>query len=213
MNIQAFFEKSRGCGFRKPGGLYLRLDGGGIPCGRFPITLTSCPVCGGGIHPARGFTWAQASLFNQGSCSGQNESHCKLRCKDPLSLLPPETPVGLIWVGKKYYPTPEAFLSEARKMGISRKIPAVPNDFIVGETWVVLAMRDLPTGRIIEDEEGNPEPETENQAFMMFKPDRIEYVVKGDETEEELERKVKQGLTLINVIPDKGQELFDASKN
>lgn len=120
----------------------------------------------------------------------------------------PETPVGLIWVGKKYYATPEAFILEGHKMGISRKIPAVPNDFIVGETWVVLAMRDLPTGRIVVTEDDDLEPETENQAFMMFKPDRIEYIVTGKETEKQLKQKVKQGLTLVRVIKDEGPQLF-----
>ena len=49
--------------------------------------------------------------------------------------------VGLIWVGEKFYPTPQDFCAEAEKMGISRRIPAVPNDFVLGETWVWLAHR------------------------------------------------------------------------
>jgi hypothetical protein len=51
-------------------------------------------------------------------------------------------------------------------------------------------------------------PETQHKAFTMFKPDRIEYVVKGTETQEELQRKVKQGLTLVRVIENHGPQLF-----
>lgn len=50
-------EPRRGCGYRKEGGLYLVGGGLSAPCGRLPIPLTVCPVCNGGIHPARGWTW------------------------------------------------------------------------------------------------------------------------------------------------------------
>jgi hypothetical protein len=35
--------------------------------------------------------------------------------------------------------------------------------------------------------------------FQAFKPTAIEYVVKGDESEEELARKVKRGITLVRI--------------
>jgi len=44
-----------------------------------------------------------------------------------------------MWVGVKFYKTPDAFMSEARSMGISRRITAVPRDFVVGKTWVLIA--------------------------------------------------------------------------
>jgi hypothetical protein len=56
-NIQTLFEGKRGCGYRKPGGLYLRTDGHGRYCGALPIELTVCPTCSQGIKPARGWTW------------------------------------------------------------------------------------------------------------------------------------------------------------
>jgi hypothetical protein len=45
---------------------------------------------------------------------------------------------GLIWVGVQHYKTPGEFMSEAARMGVSRRITAVPKDFKVGETWVLL---------------------------------------------------------------------------
>lgn len=57
-------EKKRGCGYRKIGGLYLVTDGGGSPCDRLPFELDVCPTCGGGIKPARGWSWfSPAGLF------------------------------------------------------------------------------------------------------------------------------------------------------
>ena len=58
MNIQTIVNESeRGCGFRKKGGLYLVSEGLAAPCGKLPIPLTVCPVCGQGIKPSRGWTW------------------------------------------------------------------------------------------------------------------------------------------------------------
>jgi hypothetical protein len=40
----------------------------------------------------------------------------------------------------------------------------------------------------------------------MFKPTRIEYIVTGKETEEELDAMEKRGFTLIDVIPEEEGE-------
>ena len=48
---------------------------------------------------------------------------------------------GLLWIGEQFYPTPHDFMAEAAKMGVSRRIPAVPKDFRVGEDSVLLAHR------------------------------------------------------------------------
>ena len=50
-------EPERGCGLRRPGGIYLCSDGMGLPCGKLPLPLDICPTCSGGIHFARGWTW------------------------------------------------------------------------------------------------------------------------------------------------------------
>jgi len=36
--------------------------------------------------------------------------------------------------------------------------------------------------------------------FYAFKPTGLEYIIKGDESEEELERLEKQGFSLINLV-------------
>jgi hypothetical protein len=104
--------------------------------------------------------------------------------------------VGLIWVGEKFYPTAHSFADEANRMGISRRISAIPRKFKLGETWVALAHRKAI--------EALPDPKA--GIFHIFKPVAIEYVVKPDDSEEKLEKLEKRGLTLVRVIPVEEQK-------
>jgi hypothetical protein len=67
----------------------------------------------------------------------------------------------------------------------------------VGETWVALAHRkaypttfDLKPGEKIE---------WHAAIFHIFRPQRIEYVVKNDDSEEKLEQLEKRGISLVKV--------------
>lgn len=191
-------------------------------CHRLPFPLEVCPTCGQGIKPARGWTWIDGvKLFSPG-CSKEwlhmhpqgpltpppyKNDHCPncVICT-PSKLIPQkefkpdaEPPPhigesGLIWVGEKFYPTPEAFADEATKMGISRRIPAVPNGFVLGETWVFFAHR-----KAVEDIDNPAVDKRHSGIFQAFKPTSIEYVVTGKETEEELERMKKRGIEPVKV--------------
>jgi hypothetical protein len=68
--VKLSHEKPRGCGRRKPGGLYLVAPGDGAPCCKLPIKLDVCPTCHAGIKPARGWTWVDgdALLATAGPC-------------------------------------------------------------------------------------------------------------------------------------------------
>lgn len=102
---------------------------------------------------------------------------------------------GLLWVGEKFYKTPYSFAMESASMGISRRITMVPKGFKLGETWVALAHRKcipLP----VED---GKEPEFKAGIFHIFKPSRIEYVVKDTDDEEKMEKLEKRGFTLVKV--------------
>lgn len=198
MDIEVKHERKRGCGFRKPGGLYLISSGDGMPCCKLPIPLEVCPVCHSGIKPARGFTWVDLLPFVQNrACENQAEGVC------PLSLerIKEIGKVGLIWVGEKFYPTPESLVKEAEDLGLSRRIPHLPKGFKVGETWVALAHRNcIPTNPLFD---GRKDREFVPGIFRMFKPERVEYVVKDDETEtpEFFERLAKKGITPVRVVP------------
>jgi hypothetical protein len=124
-------------------------------------------------------------------------------------------------VGKKFYPHTGDFMKEAIAQGISKRIAALPRDFKVGESVVALAHHEAV---LVNHEElvveysvdKNPESMFFNEEvtaahkeekptwapgiFTLFKPDRIEYVVKGDETDEFIERLLKRGITPVNVI-------------
>jgi len=183
--VKISYEEKRGCGWRKRGGLYLVADNSQAQCGRLPIPLDVCPICGAGIKPARGWTWIESNLIApklSGPCAADNCPSCPLH--DPHNL--PFKRAGLLWVGEKFYPKAEDFLDEAAKMGISRRLNHLPHGFRLGETWVMLAHR-----RAIGDKAG---------IFSLFKPERLEYIVRGDEDNDKLALMEKRGWTLVKVI-------------
>lgn len=217
--MEVLYESSRGCGFRKPGGLYLVARGIAEPCGKLPLRLDICPTCGTGIHPSRGWTWVSPGpLFRDRPCVGaMDEEQACSGC--PLAdtgreHLPIGPRAGLLWIGAKFY-TPESWLEEAGRMGVSRRIPAVPRDFELGMTWVLVAHRTaikepcpscLPPGQV-------PDPDPDCDAcegksyiphpaiFHAFRPDAVQYVVKGDETDDEIEGLLKRGIEPVRVVP------------
>lgn len=203
MNIITVIEKKRGCGYREPGGLYLRTDGIGRICGALPIELTVCPTCHQGIKPARSWTWINiAALVEKRGCRYQEETSDK-ECGDcPIADARIQT-AGLIWVGEKFYKTPADFSRESNEMGISRRITMVPRGFRLGETWVALAHRKaildpaIPNGAIPDAKK--IEERFKPGIFHIFKPSRIEYVVKEFDPQDKLERLEKRGITLVKV--------------
>lgn len=197
IQIETRIEGKRGCGYRKPGGLYLVGPPTGQDCCKLPFPLNICQCCGAGIRPARAWTWVDSTaLIGDEVCThprGLEWQHDPSHQAKPCPLENGLGTAGLVWIGEKFYPTPEIFLQEAREMGISRRIGAVPKDFKLGETWVLLAHRK---GCVVDND---GEQDLGAAIFSVFKPTAVEYVVKGDETEEDLERIVKRGLTPIVV--------------
>lgn len=233
MSVRVSYERARGCGRRKEGGLYLVAGQPSEPCSLLPVETAVCPCCGTGIKPARGWTWIDADPFldahyvaRGGTVRSDDmvirrghgtEGHM-LAC--PLARKLGRT--GLIWVGEAFYKTPGEFMREANDMGISRRITAVPRDFVLGETWVLLAhRRAIPAGYKLkgQDEvyetlqalnEANPDadPEKVEDAFKpgiitAFMPTAIEYVTRPEDREDEefLSSLEKRGITPVEVRP------------
>ncbi|MDI6854017.1 MAG: hypothetical protein QME75_10510 [Deltaproteobacteria bacterium] len=196
--MEVRFERKRGCGFRKPGGLYLVAPGDAEPCCKLPLKLDVCPTCHAGVKPTRGWTWVDGdALLGHITCQDDYKDG---RC--PASR--PMGRVGLLWVGEKFYPTPADFNREAADLGISRRIPALPKGFSLGETWVFLAHRKaVYLGHSgLASEYGGPEEHFYAPAiFRIFKPAAVEYVVRGDETPEQLQRLIDRGITPVKVVP------------
>ena len=217
IEVTTLYERERGCGFRKPGGKYLVAGGELRPCGKLPLELTVCPTCNAGIKPSRGWTWVDSNaLFESRECeeSARGDREC--------TTCPLHSGVGragLLWIGEVFYKSPMEWTEEAIRQGISRRIATIPNDFVIGETWVLAAhrktiekiCRDCGGRGWVKYEETGTNATCQNchgrgrvwtpGIFQVFRPERIEYVVKGDETEEELERIVKRGMTPVKVVP------------
>lgn len=223
-------EQRRGCGFRKQGGLYLVA---GIPeadCGKLPLPLEVCPVCGQGIKPARAWTWVDADKLFQGKeCPHDltdNITEMEQCGRCPLSeyQIGAHPRMGLLWIGEAHYKMPADFLAEGMAQGLSRRITAIPRDFVLGETYVLLAHRKAihkdwgiygDTER--EQAEGKRLEGGDEYCpgiFGCFRPTRIEYIVHDDDTEEKLDRLQERGITLIKLLrTDKQAEMFPLSEN
>ncbi|MDX9972517.1 MAG: hypothetical protein RBU21_05935 [FCB group bacterium] len=197
VQIQKRVEGRRGCGFRKPGGLYLVSGALGRACLRLPIPLDRCPTCDCGLKFTRGWTWINPAPFLAAHpCVGTREC---ATC--PLSGAPPAR-VGLVWVGRMYY-SPSKWSLEAQQMGVSKRIAGVPRGFVLGETWVWVAHLDA-----VKQLGGDGEWHSSPGVFHVFRPSAIEYVVKGTEEPEELEALAARGITLVEVTPSKQMEGF-----
>lgn len=187
--IKKVYDSPRGCGHRKKGGLYLMSDAGATRgCCKLPIALTTCPCCGEGIKFSRGFSWVDVRLLNPDNipCGSPGGVFC------PINRI--KGKIGLLWVGEKFY-SPESFTREANILGVSKRISFVPKDLKLGETWVALAHIKAVTSFNAETNE----PEYSPGIFRLFKPTRIEYVVRGDETPEEIEAIEKRGIQPVEI--------------
>jgi hypothetical protein len=114
---------------------------------------------------------------------------------------------GLLWVGEQYYPTPMSFAKESHQMGISRRISALPKGFVLGETWVGLAHRNAIPVKV----EIGKELEFKAGIFHIFRPQRVEYVVKEGDPDDKLENLEKRGITLVKVIPEQEEMKLEQS--
>lgn len=212
--IEIRHDKRRGCGFRKAGGLYLTCPAIGAGCGKLPIPLTVCPTCNAGIKPSRGYTWVEADRLTALRACGFDTNYC-LRCPLASNAL---GRAGLLWIGEKYYRRPEDWSREANEQGVSRRVPHVPKGFILGRTWVLVAHRKAiqqgctlcqGNGHAVEPKPTEVCPECNGEGytwtaaiFHAFRPTAVEYVVKGDESEEQLEAMRKRGITPVRILPE-----------
>jgi hypothetical protein len=178
-------EPRRGCGFRKVGGLYLICAGLAAPCDRLPIPLGVCPCCGGGIKQTRGWTWIQPARLFGGK---HDPCGCRPSCPacDPDAILGEDGRAGLLWIGEQFYPSPADFAAEAARLGVSRRISAVPRGFKVGETWIFVAHPKAVQTTLVNKEGESlfaEEPGLGPGIFQAFRPSRIERIVKQSELE------------------------------
>lgn len=204
-------EAKRGCGYREAGGIYLVTSGLGEPCERLPVPLECCPTCGEGVRQTRAFRWIKSELMSENARACDfNPKHCP-RCPicQPVLLerhAEPKDSMGLLWVGEKFYPTVEDWGREAAKLGVSKRIAAIPKGLVVGKTWIAVghprAIRkpvdgQKDKGELFDDDKVKYGP----GIFHAFVPERVEVVVTPSmEKEDWVQHLVeKQGATVVRV--------------
>lgn len=184
-------EARRGCGYRKIGGTYLVSGPGGVGCDRLPFPLDVCPTCKHGFKQSRGWTWIDVEVLVGGVHPLCSDLQSSLGC--PMCF-PSSEPAGMLWIGEKFYKSTSDFNREATALGISRRIKAIPRDFELGKTWVLLAHPKAVWTSIDDSMPG---------IFKVWRPQRIERILpesKRDSAEaKELE---DRGITCIYVPDD-----------
>jgi hypothetical protein len=205
-------EQIRGCGYRKVNALYLCGEFISMPCDRMPFPLTTCPVCGQGIKVSRGFT-----QVNPYQLWGIHDN-CQDAFRPCFLCDPKDEPAYIMLVGEKYY-SPESFLDEATRMGISKRIPFIPKGLELGKTIIYLAHPKACEVKvaaavqqamsILEGSETQQPKLVETDRvekkigiFAAFIPQRVDKLIwESEATPEELEKLERRGISPV-IIPD-----------
>jgi len=127
---------------------------------------------------------------------------CHVRC---FLCKPNEDSAFILTIGDKFY-TPDSFMDEARRLGVSKRIPFIPKDLVLGQTVAYLAHN-----RACQINTNEPLPlsnesdvmettriEYKYGIFTAFIPQRVEKLIwRHDATEDELKRLEKSGITPV----------------
>jgi len=232
-------EPRRGCGYRHVGKLYVIGTGLARECHRLPLPLTFCPVCGSGFKHTRGWVKLNpAKIF--GKCPSEYLEICpfcgeplervdniwvkclgceakiefpkfeRCECIKGCYVCNPPEKAFLLWVGEKYYPTPEHFINEAIKLGVSKAVPSIPKDFELGVSKVYLAHLKAVRAEVKDEQTlTGYKPIKIAGIFYAFIPQRFELLVKESDFKAEEEKYLKmeeQGIEII-VVPDNYEEM------
>lgn len=203
--VNVVTEGPRGCGHRKVGGKYFVTDGISMPCPALPLEVSRCPCCDAGIKPTRSFAWFSPARFFKFPCPVECSTYQERGRCEPFQ----QDRAGIMWVGAKFYPTPEAWASEAKTQGVSKRISQVPKDFVVGETWIFIGHRKAIVETCSCVQNDAPELGCEKckgtgkiekpGVFHAFKPTRIEIVIDETYTQEKVDELIKKGFTPVIV--------------
>ena len=144
--VKEIKKYKRGCGFRYPG-IYLFGTGVAVSCDRLPLSIPLCPCCGETLRQLRSirvinpnkmfgphYDWEPTEEEMADPYTLRKTCNCETDCP----VCHPSQKAGLMWIGERYYPTPEDFIREARVAGVSKRVPVVPKEIGLGD-WVFLA--------------------------------------------------------------------------
>lgn len=202
IGVPHLVEAARGCGYRKPGGYYLRSDGLLASCGKLPLKLGVCPTCGEGIRFSMAPRWVNpVKLFENQVCGNKSCVTCPLGDANIAKL----GQCLLLWIGEKFYPTTDKYIKEVLQMGVSRRVKAVPRNFEVNKTTVLLA--HLKGTHEVGDTKDSVV--FHPAVFHAFQANRIEYVCTGDETDDEIDKMRSRGLVPVIVEREETMDALD----
>ena len=193
-------EPKRGCGYRKLNALYIEGRGLTATCDRLPFNLLQCPTCGHGIKFTRGITFINWSKY-----AGQHKN-CKESHPCPICKPKPDS-YALMFVGKSFY-TPDSFIQEAIKHGVSKRIGNIPHSINLCDTWVLLAHTEAGTEHTSTDL--NSYKDTDKPAiFYAFKPKRIVKMITPKQSQDTklLNKLSKRGITPLVSLADKNNNI------
>lgn len=159
-----------------------------------------------------GFTWIDYNtLFGECPHIAKNNAGAekdKVLCHRvgcELCMPPNVAKYGLMWVGEKFYGTPQAFTEEAQKLGVSKRLgKSVPIGLKVGN-FVMLGHRKVVMSNpkdFIKQEDGT-ELNYRPAIFYGFHIRRIEIIITASQSKDEkfMEGIKKRNLTPV-VVPD-----------
>ena len=207
MSVSVMVRAERGCGFRNTRGYYL--CGGGMEVHRHRLPLPS-PVCEACkrplIVPIRGIQRIEPNKVWTLCPEWQDLSYLCHQMNCPICN-PPEK-AYVVWVGESFYETPNSFVDESRRMGISRKIPFVPDGLEVGD-WVFLGYRKLiPTGNYNKDHEEILDP----GIFHAFRVSTIEKLLTDAQQQDQYYVKTLLDRGITPVVEVDSEDEVEATK-
>jgi len=207
MSVSVMVRAERGCGFRNTRGYYLCGGGMEVHCHRLPLPIPVCEACKRPlIVPIRGIQRIEPNKVWTLCPEWQDPSYPCHLVKCP-SCFPPEK-AYVVWVGESFYETPNSFVDESRRMGISRKIPFVPDDLEVGD-WVFLGYRKLiPTGYYNKDHEEILDP----GIFHAFRVSTIEKLLTDAQQQDQYYVKTLLDRGITPVVEVDSEDEVEATK-
>lgn len=105
----------------------------------------------------------------------------------------------LMWVGRKYYDE-YSFIDEARRMGVSKRIPFIPFGLVPGKSVIYLAMKESTP--VTRRTPYGTETTYYDGVFYAFVPTGFELLMKESEATPDIVKKYKErGITVVKV-PD-----------
>lgn len=195
LNVTNIKIKERACGKRIPGGLYFIGD---VPEDDLNGWLPRACRCKCGVKFLKGSRNVQKFIPYDAYPELRPES------KDPrkFASFKPEEETYVVTIGVNNYPTVEDYINEAKEQGISCYVKELLRGFKVGISWIFLLHPNCFRREVIQDEGelfAKPKTVKEPGIIAVFKPKAIQYVCKGDESDEFLLGLAEKGVTPVNV--------------